>query len=101
MTYPIIPVTHSSQDEYLGSKKKFWFYSSAKHQRKDTLLLCKMGRGKGESWAEKLTCEIAKLLGLPCADYDLASYQDNRGEFVSAIVTPIFYSRQCYSRSWQ
>jgi hypothetical protein len=42
--------------------------------------LFKEGRpGTGENWAEKAACEIARLIGLPCAHYDLAIWRDKLG----------------------
>ncbi len=53
--------------EYLGTKAKFWF------RERDRLLLFKAEeRGTGEDWAEKVTCELAALLGLPHVHYELA-----------------------------
>jgi hypothetical protein len=33
----------------------------------------------GENWAEKASCEIAKAMGIPCADYELAVREDQQG----------------------
>lgn len=53
--------------ETLGTKEKFWI----RHDGSRKLL--KFGReGTGEDWAEKVACELAELLGVPHAHYDLA-----------------------------
>lgn len=54
--------------EQLGTKRKFWYREG------ERLFLFKADeRGTGEDWAEKLSCELAKLLDLPCVQYELAS----------------------------
>ena len=65
MTYPIIEVPEgaSSQLEQLGTKSKFWYRDE--HDKRG---MFKRGRpGTGENWAEKVCCEICRLLGLPHA----------------------------------
>jgi HipA-like C-terminal domain len=70
MTYPIIKVDDDRDNlEQLGTKEKFWFCGTKK--------LCKIGRpDTGENWAEKATSEIAKLLKIPCAKYELAIWKN-------------------------
>jgi len=60
--------------EPLGSKRKYWFREpAAGGVGADTRLLFKAEeRGTGEDWAEKICCELARLLGLPHVHYDLA-----------------------------
>ncbi|MFV2058894.1 MAG: phosphatidylinositol kinase, partial [Thiohalomonadales bacterium] len=57
----------ASQLEQLGTKSKFWYrndYGS---------MLFKQGRpNTGENWAEKVCCEMCKLLKLPHAHYEFA-----------------------------
>lgn len=85
MPYPIIEIDSNDvikQLEQLGTKEKFWFYDKNSEHRK----LFKVGRkGTGENWAEKITSELAKLLRLPCADYDFAKWKNKEG-----VVTNIF-----------
>lgn len=71
------------RDEQLGSKAKFWFESA-----KDHWSLFKEGR-ENEDWAEKVGAEFARLLGLPCAEVDLAICDGRSG-----IVSPSFLSRE-------
>ena len=81
MAFPIlkVPPDTSTQLEQLGTKAKFWFQLDEYQQA-----LFKEGRpGTGENWAEKACCEIARLLGLPHAEYELASWREKKG-----VVTP-------------
>ncbi len=77
MTFPIInvPSDASTQLEQLGTKAKFWYWSGDGRR-----MLFKEGRpGTGENWSEKVCCEIARQLGLPHAEYDLALWRDRMG----------------------
>ncbi len=77
MTFPIInvPSDASTQLEQLGTKAKFWYRSGDERR-----MLFKEGRpGTGENWSEKVCCEIARQLGLPHAEYDLALWPDRKG----------------------
>lgn len=66
----VFPVTTLSPDaseiiETVGSKRKFWYA--------DRRLLFKENRaGTGEDWAEVVAAEVAGLLGIPHAYYELA-----------------------------
>lgn len=74
MTYPIIIVPDEAGEsiEQLGTKRKFWF--------DDKRQLFKQGRpGTGENWAEKVSCELCGLLGLPHAHYDFAEWRGQPG----------------------
>lgn len=82
--YPItkILVDDPSQLEQLGTKAKYWFWDEEDKQK----LLFKVGRpGTGENWAEKVCCEICRLLGIPHAEYDLAVWSETKG-----ILSPTF-----------
>jgi len=72
--FPIIPIEDDAPILYeqLGTKKKFWM---------DNLrFLFKETRdGTGEDWAEKITCELCALLGIPHARYNLAIWKGKRG----------------------
>lgn len=71
-TYPIIPVSvdevEEYEDEYLGSKKKFWVL------RNGDWWLYKQARPNepGEAWAEKIAAEVAELIGVSHAVVELA-----------------------------
>lgn len=85
MPYPIVKIDSKDvieQLEQLGTKPKFWFFDKKTGLRR----LFKIGRKEtGENWAEKISCELAKLLRLPCADYDFAKWKDKEG-----VVTNMF-----------
>ena len=84
MPYPIIEIHSYDEIEPLGTKEKFWFYDEDTGIRN----LFKIGRiGTGENWAEKISGELAKLLALPCADYDFAIWDDREG-VVAEIFVP-------------
>ena len=80
-------ITNLEQDgtglpEQLGTKEKFW----VKIRGEDWLL--KFGRpGTGENWAEKAACELARALEIPCALYDLATF-DGQQCVVSRSIVP-------------
>jgi hypothetical protein len=84
MTYPIVTVLpdSSTQLEQLGTKAKFW-YPFDNNQK----ALFKAGRpGTGENWAEKVCCELAQLLGLPHAEYELALWRGTKGVISPSLV---------------
>jgi hypothetical protein len=84
MTFPIINVSpdSSTQLEQLGTKAKFWYQFDDNHQT-----LFKEGRpGTGENWAEKVCCEIARLLDLPHAEYELALWRGKKGVISPSLV---------------
>ena len=67
--YPIHRIDTSQFEavETQGARRKFWF------RQDDVRMLFKAEeRGTGEDWAEKIVCELCKLLGLPHVHYDLA-----------------------------
>lgn len=69
MMFPIVQVSsqHVESLEPLGTKRKFWFEREGKR-----LLFKAEERGLGEDWAEKVACELCRLLGLPHVHYELA-----------------------------
>lgn len=84
MTYSITTVSpdSSTQLEQLGTKEKCWF-----QQGENMKFLFKVGRpNTGENWAEKVCCEIARLLGLPHAEYNLALWGDKQGVISPSLV---------------
>lgn len=67
--------------EQLGTKEKFWLRLAGERH------LFKIGRsGTGENWAEKIAADLAELLGLPHAHYDLAVWKGRRGVISPGIV---------------
>ncbi|AIQ91155.1 HipA domain-containing protein [Methylobacterium oryzae] len=76
----------SDRPEMLGTKEKFWFKPIEDGGEPGRFHLFKIGRpGTGENWAEKIACEIAKRIGMPCADYELAMHEGKQG-----IISPLF-----------
>ncbi len=76
MTYPIIHVPDHAGEmlEALGTKSKFWYSADGKR------VLYKEGRPESsEHWAEKVGCEICRLLGIPHAEYELATWKGRKG----------------------
>lgn len=79
-----VPPGAAEITEQLGTKYKFWFT----HPQYG-LTLFKEGRpNTGENWAERLACELALMLGLPHAVYELARYDGRFG-----VITPNFVDR--------
>lgn len=77
MSYPIIqlPDDAPTQLEQLGTKTKFWF-----RDQDGWNMLFKEGRpGTGENWAEKVACEICRLIDIPHAAYELAAWKKSKG----------------------
>ena len=62
--------------EQLGSKPKFWFRLPGDEQP----WLFKYTRDNtGEDWSEKIASELAKLLAIPAATVELATFMGKRG----------------------
>lgn len=53
--------------EHLGAKRKYWVTIDG-----ERFLFKAEERGTGEDWAEKVVCELARMLGIPHVVYDLA-----------------------------
>ncbi|MDY6456708.1 hypothetical protein [Acinetobacter faecalis] len=88
--YNIDDISHVESDllEQLGTKSKFWYVVDGQ----DFLfksIESNNGARLGDDWAEKISCELAKLIGLPHAHYELASYKGTRG-----VITPNFISEK-------
>ena len=81
--FPIIEVPPDAPEksEEMGTKEKFWF-----RDRDRGLCLYKKARpSTGEDWSEKIASELCKLLNLPHAQYELATFNGERG-----IISPSF-----------
>lgn len=81
-----IDVKGKTQIEQMGTKPKFWFVNKEYNEH----WLFKYNRpNTGEDWSEKITSEIAELIGLPHAIVELAECEDKRG-----IITKDFTERK-------
>jgi len=83
LSFPILALTLNTptQLEQLGTKGKFWF----RNQNNETKLFKEGRPNTGENWAEKVCCEICRALGIPHAEYELATFGDQKG-----VITPTF-----------
>lgn len=78
-----VPPEAAEFSEQMGTKFKFWY-----HDERFGLTLFKEGRpGTGENWAEKVSAELAQLVGLPRAHYELAEWR-GRGGVLSPLFVP-------------
>jgi hypothetical protein len=80
MVYPIIQIPDNAADlpEQQGTKTKYWVRLKNDNQK----MLFKIGReNTGENWAEKVTCELAELFGLPHAHYDFSGVEGIQGNY--------------------
>ena len=68
--YRVVMVERAkAQDlEMLGTKHKYWYRNDQGRQ----MVFKAEERGTGDDWAEKIVCELARLLGLPHLLYELA-----------------------------
>lgn len=62
--------------EQLGSKPKFWFRLPDDEQ---PWLFKYTRENTGEDWSEKIASELARLLNIPAAQVELATFMDKRG----------------------
>jgi len=71
----IVPTDANSDPETLGTKYKFWFL----HRELGYCLYKQARSNTGEDWAEKIASELCQLIGLPYAQIELATFQEDRG----------------------
>jgi hypothetical protein len=93
--YEILDISEFDWEDFeqLGTKPKFWYvdqnieylFKSTKARNSERL---------GEDWAEKIACELAEILGLPHAHYELAVHNGVRG-----VVTKNFVNKNFLNRS--
>lgn len=78
--YPVMDVSGWSiaNLEPRGGGPNAWLYSGLGRWLFKPVSTVSWGR-QGEDWAEKITCEIAKLVGVPCADIEVAQRHSQRG----------------------
>lgn len=69
--------------EEMGTKDKFWYRDPRSGRR---WLFKYPRKGTGEHWAEKISSEVAELLGIDHARTELATFQDERGSVSESFV---------------
>lgn len=81
--FPIIEIPQDAVDETeeMGTKEKFWFH----HEKFGKCLYKKARENTGEDWSEKIAANLSDLLGLPHANYELATFLGQNG-----IISPSF-----------
>lgn len=75
--FPIITISPEApeESEAMGTKEKFWF----RHEELGLCLYKKARQNTGEDWSEKIAAELCKLIKLPHAEYELASFNNEKG----------------------
>lgn len=75
--FPIITISPEApeESEAMGTKEKFWFH----HEKLGLCLYKKARQNTGEDWSEKIASELCKLIKLPHAEYELASFNNEKG----------------------
>ena len=88
--YPIRQIDRLQAEdiEYLGTKRKFWFTMAAQRY-----LFKAEERGTGEDWAGKVVCELARLVGLPHVEYELAHEFEGQLAMQPGVICPTFVPR--------
>lgn len=77
-----VPGDAAEITEQLGTKYKFWYEDEHLGRA-----LFKEGRpNTGENWAERLAAELALVIGLPHAYYELAQFREREGVISSSFV---------------
>jgi HipA-like C-terminal domain len=86
--FPIVevPIDDAQAEEAMGTKPKFWFRDA----KLGKCLFKQARQNTGEDWAEKIAAELAQLLGLPHAHYELATWDEKPGT-----VSPVMISESC------
>lgn len=83
--YPVVDVKQSwmVRIEEMGSRDKFWYQASTNGPE----WLFKSPRdGTGEHWAEKISSEVAALLGIDHATTELATFHGKRGSVSKSFI---------------
>lgn len=70
-----VPEDAAESEEAMGSRFKFWFH----HPVLKTCLFKQVRFNTGEDWSEKIAAELAELLRLPHANYELATWREHYG----------------------
>jgi hypothetical protein len=100
-TFPVIDISGWDvvAPEVLGRNPKFWVREPGGDSDRQWDWLFKpvvvppsTGFRQGEDWAEKIVCELGRLIGVPCAEVELAVHGDEFG-CISRNVVPAGWSR--------
>jgi len=75
--FPIFDISENviRYPEPMGSKKKFWFH----HDELGLCLFKYIRPNTGDDWAEKISAELADVMQLPHAQYELGIREDQLG----------------------
>jgi hypothetical protein len=79
-----VPPDAAESAEWMGTKQKFWFH----HETLGRCLFKVARPGTGEDWSERIACELADLLDIPHAHYELASWDGVRGTVSPSLLSP-------------
>jgi len=100
--YPVLDIPDEAPEdlEPAGTKTEFWFHHEG---RRGLFKRCRR-QDSGEDWAEKVAAELALLLGIPAARYDLAVHQGAPGVVSWSIADPprtLILGNQILARSYK
>ena len=75
--FPIFEISPEApeESEAMGTKEKFWFH----HAELGLCLYKKARQNTGEDWSEKIAAELCQLIQLPHAEYELATFNHEKG----------------------
>lgn len=83
--YPIVDVStwRAYEQEPLGTKRKIWLEAP---DARMWLFKYRHRPMTGDDWAEKIACEIARLLGIPHAEAELATFTQRDGTVEPGVI---------------
>lgn len=77
-----VPPNAAEAPEQMGTKQKFWF----QHPELGPCLFKLARPDTGEDWSEKVACELARRLGLPHAEYEMAEWNGHPGSLSKSML---------------
>ncbi len=94
MQYEIFDISSFKHEEFepLGTKAKYWCSDPSGNDYLFKSIETRDAQNNtvsrdGEDWSEKISCELAKKLLIPCADYELAFDREIRGVITRNFIT--------------
>jgi hypothetical protein len=85
--FEIIDVGLNPDDlEWLGTKEKFWFLNLSNPEQVSKLLFKYSRENTGEHWSEKIAEELCKCLGIPHANYQIATCLGRNGVITKNLI---------------